>query len=136
MKRKSIMTILTVAFGCFCVFALIAGCDQTAVKRCRLIADENRQLKKEMEQLNKEAEQLNKELERQNGEIKKQKEQLKSCLEGRKSLEEASQKAFSKDINDIAGLIMEENAALRKEIENLKSQIAEPNKQPESKPSQ
>jgi len=129
MKEKSIMTVIAVAFGCFCVFALIAGCDQTSDKRCRLIADENMQLKKDIERLNKE-------LGQRDEEIKNQKEQIENCQKDIKSLEEASQKSFSKDMNDIAGLIMEENAALHEELERLEAQIAEPNKQRENKPSQ
>jgi septal ring factor EnvC (AmiA/AmiB activator) len=129
MKRKSIITVFAVAFGYFCVFVLVAGCDQANDKRCRLIADENMQLKRDVGQLKGE-------LGQRDEEIKTQKEQIESCLQDRKLLEEASQKSFSKDINDIAGLIMEENAALLEEIENLKAQIPEPNKQPENKPSQ
>jgi len=117
------------AAGLASVAVLVSGCDQANVKRCRLMADENRQMKKETEQLKKE-------LGQRDQEIKNQKEQLESCLQERKSLEEASQKSFSKDINDIAGLMMEENAKLHEENEKLKAQIAEPNKQPENKPSQ
>ena len=129
MKRKLIMTELAAAFGCFCVFVLIAGCDQTSDKRCRLIADENMQLKRDVEQLKGE-------LGQRDDEIKNQKEQIENCQKDIKSLEEASQKSFSKDMNDIAGLLMEENAALHEELERLEAQIAEPNKQPASKPSQ
>ncbi len=137
MKGKSILTILAATFGCFCVFAMIGGCDRTNDKRCRLMTDENMQMKKDIERLNKE-------LELRDEDIKKQKEQIESCLKDKKSIEEvsqqiggnASQQAFSEDANDIVGLLIEENTALKEELEKLKSQIAEPNKQPENKPSQ
>jgi len=123
------MTEFAVAFGCFCVFALIAGCDQTNDKRCRLIADENMQLKKE-------AEQSKKELGQRDEEIKTQKEQIESCLQGKKFLQKNLQKGFRPDANDILPSILKSNARLREENKKLKAQIAEPNKQPENKPSQ
>ena len=129
MKEKSIITVLAVAFGCFCVFALIAGCDQASNKRCRLIADENMQLKRDVEQLKGE-------LGQRDEEIKQGKKQLENCLQGKKFLQKNIQKGFRPDANDILPSILKSNARLREENKKLKAQIAEPNKQPENKPLQ
>ena len=129
MKEKSIITVLAVAFGCFCVFALIAGCDQASNKRCRLIADENMQLKRDVEQLKGE-------LGQRDEEIKQGKKQLENCLQGKKFLQKNIQKGFRADANDILPSILKSNARLREENKKLKAQIAEPNKQPENKPLQ
>ncbi len=67
--RKKLITVMLAAAGLASVAVLVSGCDQTNVKRCRLMADENRQMKKETEQLKKE-------LGQRDQEIKNQKEQL------------------------------------------------------------
>ena len=131
MGRKLITTIFA-AVGIVWALVLISGCDEqnnSDIKRARLIAEQDTQLKKEIEQLNKKLENLSEE-------TKKQKEQLDACLQKKKDLEEEFQNALRKDVNDILSPVLEETAKLREENEKLKAQIPEPNKQPGNKPSQ
>lgn len=82
---------------------LIAGCGEensANIKKHRLIAAENIQLKKALEQRNK---------------------KLEKYLQEKKSLEERS----SAGMQYLSQTLMEENQKLRKQIESLKAQVQE-----------
>lgn len=77
--------------------ALFAGCNEESlsdVRKSRLIASENRQLRKD---------------------IKSQKEQVERCLQERK--------AYEKDVRSMSEFLIGENRQLREENEELKGQI-------------
>ena len=94
------------AIGIFIM--LTAGCEEENLpdtKMSRLIAVENRQLKKQLEQRNKE--------------IEKQKKLLEKCLQQKKAWKTRSDKNIRKQIEPVLGVVMEKNAKLQKEIEEL-----------------
>ncbi len=129
---------------CAVVIMSIGGCEEqnlSATKKHRLIADENRQLKKELELRDKEIERQKelhkKEIEEQkelhNEEIKKQKELFDREMERQrklfaKRLQEQTPAELQKTIQDLKGDILrslEEIIQLHEENKKLKSQIEE-----------
>ena len=104
------------------VIMFVAGCEeqeapntQSNIKRHKLIAAENRQLKKESEQLNKK--------------IKSQKELLEKCLEEKENLQEKPQEAAEELMTLVFESFDEENKKLKEENKNLKARIEELEKQ-------
>ena len=103
----------------FCIaIGLAAGCEEqemTSTKKCRLIAAENMELKKDLELRNKEIEGLKK---RQEG-------QLADCRKEAKDWKEKAGKNVEEKVNTMMGIVMEQTAQLHKENETLKAQVEE-----------
>ena len=108
------------------VFVLIASCQESATggptdaKKSRLIAAENRELKKELEHRGKEIERL-KELHA--NEIKRQEGLLAKCQEEKKLWQDKADENIKEQVSEISVVLLEENSKLREENENLKAQI-------------
>jgi septal ring factor EnvC (AmiA/AmiB activator) len=117
MKRlgqKAVISVVVIVF----VIALIAGCSEQelpGVKKSRLIATENRQLKKE--------------LDLRSEEIESQRGLLEKCLEEKKTLQEKAQKDTEELVTLVLESFDEENKKLKEENKNLKAQIEELEKQ-------
>lgn len=138
--KKSICKTAILTFGV--VITLIAGCGEqevskSEIKRGRLIAAENRRLKKEIDKLNKQLEKCLKEekaakdsgrLQAKIKQLEEQVEELKE-LKGITELEEEMQKNVDamlegtiKNVDEIKKL-NEENEKLRAEIIKLKKEL-------------
>jgi len=120
MKRPS-QKVAVLAVG-IVVIMFVAGCEeekalstQSNIRKHKLIADENRQLKKESEQRSKE--------------IKSQKELLDKCLEEKKNLQEKPQEDAEELMTLVFESFNEENKKLKEENKNLKARIEELEKQ-------
>jgi len=101
----------------------IAGCGQPeppSEKMSRLISVENTRLKKELEQRNREIERLTK---LHNKESKKQDKLLAECVQEKESWKHKAQQNVRNQVKDVFDSVMEQNAKLREENENLKAQI-------------
>ena len=107
-----------------CVVVMsIAGCGEQetpSVKKSRLIAVENMQLKRELEQYNREIEKL-KEL--HNREIKKQEELLAKCVREKESWKQKAQQNVRNQVKGVFDAVMEQNAKLLEENKKLKAEI-------------
>lgn len=92
---------------------LVTGCDEEASneRMAKLIANENRQLKKQLEQRDRE--------------IQKQKQLLEKCGQEKKALQEQTKKNIQEQVQDVLGVVMEQNAKMRQEIEALKNELEE-----------
>jgi carbonic anhydrase len=102
---------------------LSGGCGQPetpSVKKCRVIAAENKELKKELEKSNKQVEMLK---EQYSGKIDEQREQLKKCLREKEELKQKSRQNVREQVNSVLDTVMEENKNLRAENSRLKAQI-------------
>ena len=107
---KKVFTLTVAIF----VVALVAGCEEEQmlpdVRKCRLIANENRHLQEQLEQREKE-------IERQKGLVDK-------CRQEKKHSEQQTQENI-KDLVDDAVKNFEENVKLRQENDELKARIKE-----------
>ena len=97
------------------VIMLIAGCEKQSIskshiRKSRLVAVENKQLKEQLEQLDKE--------------IKKQKELLTNCLQEKKALEEKPQKNTKARMEHLLKAVVGRNKQLHAKNKNLKTQIS------------
>jgi outer membrane murein-binding lipoprotein Lpp len=126
MKMKgTAQKVFIVAAGVI-VFVLIAGCQESATggptdaKKSRLIAAENRELKKELEQRGREIEKL-KEL--HSKEIKRQEGLLAKCQEEKKLWQDRADENIKAQVSEVSTVVLEQNSKLREDNENLKSQI-------------
>ncbi len=139
MKRPVPKT-LVLAVGIIVGFMLIAGCEEEetisdtkpdvkldtppSVKRSRLIAIENAQLKAQIEKLK---DLHTREMESQKNlhtkEKNRQKRLLDNCLRQKGALQEMSTKGVENYMQDILGPLADENAKLQEEIKALKEQI-------------
>ena len=120
--KRPVQKALVLAVG---VVVLIAGCgapEPPSVKKSRLIAAENRQLREELEQRSKEIEKLK---ERHDREMKEQEEVLAKCLEEKETWKKKSQESIRDQVKGVLDVVVEENAKLREENEGLKAQIEE-----------
>jgi hypothetical protein len=102
---------------------LILGCGQPeppSVKKSRLIASENMQLKKQLEQREKEIEKLKAQ---HSKELSKQQKLLAECLEEKETWKQKARQNVRNQVKDVFDVVMEQNKKLREENENLKSQI-------------
>jgi len=92
---------------------MIAGCEEEnllAIRKSRIIAIENKQLKEQLEQLDKE--------------IKKQKELLTNCLQEKKALEEKPLKDSKARMEHLLKAVVGRNKQLNAKNKNLKTQIS------------
>ena len=105
------------------VVMLIVGCGQQeppGIKKSRLIAVENMQLKRELEQCNREIEKL---IELHNREIKKQEELLAKCVREKDSWKQKARQNVRNQVKGVFDAVMEQNAKLLDENKKLKAQI-------------
>ena len=110
---------------CSCVLMLTIGCGQPespGAKKCRVIAAENIELKKELAKSNKEFEMLKEQYREKIDELK---EQLKKCLREKEELRNKSRKNVRDQVKDVLDTVLEENKNLREENAKLKAQIEE-----------
>ncbi|MHC4692341.1 MAG: hypothetical protein ACYS67_06340 [Planctomycetota bacterium] len=136
--RESAYKTLFLAVGIIFSIMLFAGCEEEEkipntmndappdVKRSRLIAVENEQLKAQIEKLKilhtremKKQERLHS---KEKGEIQ---QRLDVCIQEQKVLDEISKKGIENYMQDILGSVSEENAKLQEEIKTLKAQVEE-----------
>jgi hypothetical protein len=105
------------------VIMSIAGCEEQelpSAKKSRLIAAENMQLKKDLERRSKEIEGLKELIDK---EIQKQEELLAKCLEEKETWKEKARQNVRNQVKGVLDTVIEENAKLRRENEELKAQI-------------
>ncbi len=110
MKRMTIKVIFLAIAG----VVFTAGCEeenQIDIKKSRLIAIENKQLKKQSKQLR--------------DEIEKQKELLEQCEEAKKAKKVKVKQPAKYQLDGILGDVLEENQALRKENKKLQTEIGQ-----------
>jgi len=120
MERPAQKVILVVSVVAIMLFA---GCEEqylSDTKKVRLIAVENRQLKKQLEQCRKKIEKQEK---RYDTDTEKQKKLLDECLAGKKGLRERLQKKTREQLDSVLGVVIEENTKLRNENQKLRAQI-------------
>jgi len=107
----------------FVVIMSITGCEEQqlpSAKKSRLIVAENMQLKKELERRSEDIEGLK---EQHDKEIQKQEELLAKCLEEKETWKEKSRQNIRNQVKGVLDTVMEQNAELREENEQLKAQI-------------
>ncbi len=110
---------------CICALMLTGGCgqpDSPNVKKCRVIAAENIELRKELDRRNKEVEILKAQFSEK---INEQREQLQKCLQEKEQLKEKSRQNVRGQVSSVLDTVLEENKKLRAENSRLKAQIEE-----------
>jgi multidrug efflux pump subunit AcrB len=120
--KKPATKILVLAV-CVVVVLLIAGCGEQelpSMKKSRLIAVENMQLKRELEQCNREIEKL---IELHNRESRKQEKILAECVQEKESWKRKAQQNVRNQVKGVFDAVMEQNAKLLEENKKLKAQI-------------
>jgi hypothetical protein len=109
---------------------LIGGCggqqEPPNVKKSRVIAAENMELRKQLEQRSKEIETLK---ERNSEEIKKQEELLAACQQEKETWKKKAQQNIRDQVKGVLDPVMEEISKLREENKRLQAQIEELQKQ-------
>ena len=119
--KEVVQKIFVLAVGI--VVISIAGCGQPeppGEKMSRLISVENTRLKKELEQRNWEIERLTK---LHNEESKKQDKLLAECVQEKENWKQKARQNVRNQVKGVFDSVMEQNAKLREENENLKAQI-------------
>ncbi|MBN2594019.1 MAG: hypothetical protein JXA81_10965 [Sedimentisphaerales bacterium] len=99
-----------------------------SVKKCRVIAAENIELKKELAKSDKEIEMLKAQYSQK---IDEQRERLQKCLQEKEELKEKSRQNVREQVSSVLDTVMEENKNLREENTKLKAQIEQLQKQPQ-----
>ena len=138
------MNMFKYVFFAVCVSALLmAGCNEPqtpSTKQSRLIAAENIELKKQIEQLNIQIENLKTQHRK---DIELQKALLDAAKTEIETWKEKSQQNVRDQVQDVLDNVIQENAELHKEIENLNKlletqrvQITELEKMLKEKPDQ
>jgi len=110
---------------------LTIGCgpqEQPNVKKTRVIAAENIELRKQLDHRNKEIEMLKQQYEK---ETKAQKKLLQECLLEKEEWQNKSRQNIRNQVKGVLDTVLEENTKLREENKQLESQIAELQKQPQ-----
>lgn len=115
---QAILILLVVVFSVM----LVTGCEEEASndRMAKLIANENRQLKKQLEQRDEEMQRQKQRLEK---EIEKQTQQLEKCEKAKKVLEQRSAEELDQKVQSVLVVIINQNAELRKEIAALKQEL-------------
>jgi len=107
-----------------CVVVMsIAGCGEQelpSMKKSRLIAVENMQLKRELEQYNREIEKL---IELHNRESRKQEKILAECVQEKESWKQKAQQNVRNQVKGVFDAVMEQNAKLLEENKKLRAEI-------------
>jgi len=128
MKRPDFKAfVLTLIFAVM----LAAGCgaqEPLSVKKCRVIAAENTELRKKLERRDKELEILKEDYGK---EVKEQKKMLQTCLREKEELKNKSQQNIRSQVKGVLDTVLEENKKLREDNTRLKAQIEELQKQPQ-----
>lgn len=137
---RSVSKMLVLAIGIAFGTMLFAGCEEEQnlsdtkadakldeppdVKRSRLIAVENAQLKQQIEKLKDlHAREMQRQKELNDKEKQRQQKQLDGCLRAQAAMEEISKKGVDNYMQNILGPIADENAKLQEENKALKAQI-------------
>ena len=112
-----------VAVGLIALALMASGCHRgttPGTKQARLIAAENMQLKKSLTSRQAELDQL----EAQHAEEMQRKDaQLAACRKRIAALESDLKQGIAERVNSVTAAVMDENARLRREIEELKAQL-------------
>ena len=129
--KKQVQKLVFSAIGIVGIMILAVGCRQEQVsdKKARLIAAENIELKREVASRDTEMEKL-KELHQK--EIERQEKILVECKERNGVLEKELKQDLEERVSGITSTVMNENAKLREEINNLKAEIQKLKRQVES----
>jgi hypothetical protein len=110
---------------------LTIGCgpqEQPNVKKTRVIAAENIELRKQLDRRNKEIEMLKEQYDK---ETKAQKKLFQECLLEKEEWQNKSRQNIRNQVKGVLDTVLEENTKLREENTKLKAQIAELQKQPQ-----
>lgn len=121
MARAERRIAVTIAAGLLCLLAV--GCQQPEMpqaKRARLIAAQNMEQEQALADLNAKIEKLKSQYEQQ---IKEKDEQLAACRKKIEDLQNEVQKALAERISQVTAAVLDENARLRKEVENLRVRL-------------
>lgn len=134
--RESAYKTLFLAVGIIFSIMLFAGCEEEEkitdtmndtppdVKRSRLIAVENEQLKAQIEKLKAlHASEMKRQKDLNTKEKDDLQRRLDNCLRDKKDMEEMSTKGIEEYMQNVLGPVSEENTKLREEIETLKAQV-------------
>jgi hypothetical protein len=116
---------------CSCALMQTTGCgpqEPPNVKKTRVIAAENIELKRQLDRRNKEIKMLKEQYEK---ETKAQKKLLQECLQEKEEWQNKSRQNIRNQVKGVLDTVLEENAKLREENKQLESQIAELQKQPQ-----
>ena len=108
---------------------LIIGCgpqEPPNVKKTRVIAAENIELRKQLDRRNKEIEMLKEQYEK---DTKAQKKLLQTCLQEKEEWQNKSRQNIRNQVKGVLDTVLEENTKLREENKQLRSQIEELQKQ-------
>jgi membrane-associated HD superfamily phosphohydrolase len=108
---------------CSFVLILTGGCgpqEPPSVKKCRVIAAENAELKKQLAKSNKEIEMLK---EQYSQKIDEQRERLQKCLQEKEELKEKSRQNIRNQVKGVLDTVLDENTKLREENTKLKAQV-------------
>ena len=121
MMKKSGQAMLILLIVVFSVM-LMTGCEEEASndRMARLIANENRQLKKQLEKRDKEMQQQKQQLEK---EIEKQTQLLEKCEQAKKVLEQRTKEETSRQVQSVLSVVMDQNSKLRQKIISLKKEL-------------
>ena len=98
------------------------------VKKTRVIAAENIELRKELDRRNEEIEMLK---EQHGRELDEQKKLLQTCLQEKEDWQNKSRQNIRNQVKGVLDTVLEENTKLREENKQLRSQIAKLQKQPQ-----
>ena len=126
MRRPDLKTFMFIAF---CAVILTAGCgpqEPPDVRKSRVIAAENIELRKELDRRNKELELLKEQYAK---EVREQKKRLQACLQEKEELKNKSRQNIRNQVKDVLDSVLAENRKLSDENVRLKAQIAELQKQ-------
>ena len=114
-----VVAILTIGI----VVMLVASCHEEAapdVKKSRLIAAENIQLKKELARRNKEIEQLKRQHQEQ---LKRQEDKLANCEQEKELWKARAGEAVKQNVQSVLKEVMDLNEALQQQNKRLKALV-------------
>lgn len=138
---KSILQKTVILAVAIAASAVTSGCNEQNLsdeKQCRLIANENRHLKKEVErqkkshdmEIKEQKDLFVKEIQKQREHLGKQLEPLEKlledCLHQREILEERTPEDVRRQLDDVLKGVIEENENLKAQIAQLKEELKKP----------
>jgi uncharacterized lipoprotein YajG len=122
MRNTNLGTLLTIV-----AVLLLAGCQKQQQQeapnqqQARLLAAENAELQKQLAERKAEIETLQK---RSAQELRKRDQDLIKCKVRIDALEQDLKKGIDERVKSVAAAVMDENAKLRQEVEQLKAELA------------
>jgi uncharacterized lipoprotein YajG len=122
MRNTNLGTLLTIV-----AVLLLAGCQKQQQQeapnqqQARLLAAENAELQKQLAERKAEIETLQK---RSAQELRKRDQELIKCKVRIDALEQDLKKGIDERVKSVAAAVMDENAKLRQEVEQLKAELA------------